>query len=125
MDTLFEYLDDFESDKKESAEFDGKTYKRIIGSGYRWSEWAAPKRDDGNLDLNIAKTGNDLRDFVNNELFPYLASFRQTADNPRNLTYKIGEIFGEINNKVQSGYTLRQVINKVDELKFLSHEGGT
>ena len=67
-------------------------------------------------------TGDDLRDFVNFKLFPHLASFKQTAENPRSLNYKIGEIFGEVRNKLQSGYALRDVINKVDELKFLSNE---
>lgn len=120
---FLKYLDDYESDKMESAKFDGKTYTRIIKSGYRWSEWAAPKRDDGKIDYKVAKTGDDLRDFVNYELFPYLAEFKQTTDNPRKLAYKIGEIFDEINNKVQSGYTLREVVSKVDELKFLSDVG--
>ena len=35
-----------------------------------------------------------------------------------NFEYKIGEIFGEISNKLQSGYSLRDVIDKVDELRF-------
>ena len=67
-------------------------------------------------------SGNDLRDFANSKLFPHLVSFKQTAENPRSLNYKIGEIFGEVRNKLQSGYALRDVINKVDELKFLSNE---
>ena len=59
---------------------------------------------------------------MNTELFPYLTSFKQVADNPRSLHYKIGGIFSELRNKLQSGYALREVVNKVDELKFLSNE---
>jgi hypothetical protein len=53
-------------------------------------------------------TGDDLRDFVNGRLFPYLAGFKQRASGPNTIEYKIGEIFGEIKNKIQSGYNLRE-----------------
>jgi len=119
---FLKYLDDFEADKETAALLNGESYKRIIDGEFRWAEWAAPKRADGTLDYNTAMTGDDLRDFVNFKLFPHLASFKQTAENPRSITYKIGEIFGEVRNKLQSGYALRDVINKVDELQFLSNE---
>ena len=38
------------------------------------------------------------------------------------MQYKIGEIFSELKNKIQSGYSLREAINKIDELKFRSNE---
>ena len=119
---FLKYLDDFEADKETAALLNGEIYNRIIDGEFRWAEWAAPKRADGTLDYNSAMTGDDLRDFVNFKLFPHLASFKQTAENPRTITYKIGEIFGEVRNKLQSGYALRDVINKVDELRFLSNE---
>ena len=65
-------------------------------------------------------TGDDLRDFVNHKLFPYLAGFKQRASGPNTIEYKIGEIFGEIKNKIQSGYNLRDVIELVDYLRFRS-----
>ena len=119
---FLKYLDDFEADKETASLLNGESYNRIIDGEFRWTEWAAPKRADGTLDYNTAMTGDDLRDFVNFKLFPHLASFKQTAENPRSITYKIGEIFGEVRNKLQSGYALRDVINKADELKFLSNE---
>ena len=118
---FLKYLDDFEADKETAAILNGEAYTRIIDGEFRWQEWAAPRRTDGTLDYNAALTGDDLRDFVNHKLFPYLASFKQTTDNPRSINYKIGEIFSELRNKLQSGYALRDVINKVDELKFLSN----
>ena len=45
-------------------------------------------------------TGDDLRDFVNRKLFPYLHGFTQKASGPNTIEYKIGEIFGEIKNKI-------------------------
>ena len=118
---FLKYLDDFEADKETAAILNGETYTRIIDGEFCWQEWAAPRRTDGTLDYNAALTGDDLRDFVNLKLFPYLSSFKQTTDNPRSIIYKIGEIFSELRNKLQSGYALRDIINKVDELKFLSN----
>jgi type I restriction enzyme M protein len=118
---FLKYLDDFESDKETAALLNGESYTRIIDGDYLWNNWAAPKKSDGTLDYNAALTGDDLRDFVNHKLFPHLASFKQTTDNPKTINYKIGQIFSELRNKMQSGYALRDVVNKVDELKFLSN----
>ena len=118
---FLKYLDDYEVEKEKAALLDGNTYERIIDGEFRWQEWAAPRRADGALDYNSARTGDDLLDFVNQRLLPYLARFKQTTDNSHSISYKIGEIFNEIRNKLQSGYALREVINKVDELKFLSN----
>ena len=118
---FLKYLDDFESDKETAALLNGESYTRIIDGDYLWNNWAAPKKSDGTLDYNAALTGDDLRDFVNFKLFPHLASFKQTTDNPKTINYKIGQIFSELRNKMQSGYALRDVVNKVDELKFLSN----
>lgn len=119
---FLKYLDDYETDKETAATLNGETYTRIIDGEYRWQEWAVPKNADGTLDYNTALTGDDLLAFVNNKLFPYLSNFKQSAENAKSITYKIGEIFSEVRNKLQSGYALRDVVNKVDELKFLSNE---
>jgi type I restriction enzyme M protein len=94
----------------------------ILEPPYRWGSWAAPKGPDGKLDHNKALTGDDLRDFVNQKLIPYLHGFKQRASGPDTTEYKIGEIFGEIKNKIQSGYNLREVIDLVDELNFGTSE---
>ncbi|MEF9944629.1 MAG: N-6 DNA methylase, partial [Burkholderiaceae bacterium] len=60
----------------------------------------------------------DLHDFVTLKLFPYLHGFKARATGPDTIEYKIGEVFGEIKNRVQSGYNLRDVIERVDELRF-------
>ncbi len=117
---FLKYLDNLETDKAAEAELEAKAYRFILDEPYRWSNWAAPKDANGKLDHNVALTGDDLRDFVNGMLFPYLAGFKARASGPNTIEYKIGEIFGEIKNKVQSGYTLRDVIEQVDELHFQS-----
>jgi type I restriction enzyme M protein len=117
---FLKYLDALEADKALEAELIGKTYSFIIDKPYRWESWAAPKGPDGKLDHNSAMTGDDLRDFVNGKLFPYLHGFKQRASGPQTIEYKIGEVFGEIKNRIQSGYNLRDVIELVDELRFRS-----
>ena len=117
---FLKYLDALEIDKASEAELRGKRYDYILDAPYRWEAWAAPKSPNGKLDHNSATTGDDLRDFVNGKLFPYLAGFKQRASGPNTIEYKIGEIFGEIKNKIQSGYNLRDVIDLVDELRFRS-----
>lgn len=117
---FLKYLDGLEQDKAAEAMLEGKTYSYILNAPYRWDTWAAPKDTDGKLDHNKALTGDDLVDFVDRQLFPYLHSFKQRASGPNTIEYKIGEIFGEIKNKIRSGYTLRDIIDHVDELRFRS-----
>src|ERR1700693_3153605 len=117
---FLKYLDDLERDKTAEAALDGKKYTNILDKSYQWESWAAPKGKDGKLDHNKALTGDDLRDFVNANLFPYLHGFKQKASGPNTIEYKIGEIFGEIKNKIQSGYNLREIIDHIDELRFRS-----
>ena len=117
---FLKYLDALEEDKAVEAKLDGKTYAYILEPAFRWETWAAPKGKDGKRNHNTALTGDDLRDFVNGKLFPYLAGFKQRASGPNTIEYKIGEVFSEIKNKIQSGYNLRDVIERVDELRFRS-----
>ena len=119
---FLKYLDDLEYQRAQEAEMMGEEYTYIINKAHRWSEWAAPKDDKGNFDHNEAMTGDDLMEYVDGELFPYLKGFKERAASPNTIEYKIGEIFGEIKNKIQSGYSLRDCLEKVDELRFRSQE---
>jgi type I restriction enzyme M protein len=118
---FLKYLDDFEQDRRAKAELEGKPCAYIIKAEYQWKEWAAPKDKDGRLDHHAAKVGDDLKDFVDHQLFPYLKQFKISAEHADTIEYKIGEIFSELKNKIQSGYNLREVIELVDELKFGTH----
>ena len=118
---FLKYLDDLEKDKKTAAELSGKKYTNIISSEFQWSNWAAPKDKDGKLDHHSALTGDDLADFVNIKLFPYFKKFKADAESADTIEYKIGEIFSELKNRIQSGYNLREVINRIDELRFRTH----
>src|SRR5580700_4564753 len=117
---FLKYLDGLEQDKATEAALEAKKYTYILDAPYRWESWAAPKNSSGQIDHNKAKTGDDLIEFVNGKLFPYLHGFKQKASGPNTIEYKIGEIFSEIKNKIQSGYNLREIIDRVDELRFRS-----
>src|SRR6185295_13662509 len=117
---FLKYLDGLEQDRSTEAKLEGRKYAWILDKPYRWESWAAPKDKAGKLDHNNALSGDDLRDFVNGKLFPYLHGFKQKATGPNTIEYKIGEIFGEIKNKIQSGYNLREIIDHIDELRFRS-----
>jgi type I restriction enzyme M protein len=118
---FLKYLDDLEKDKATAADLMGKTYTNIIAPEYQWGVWAAPKLADGKLDYHNVLTGDDLADFVNIQLFPYLKKFKADAESADTIEYKIGEIFSELKNRIQSGYNLREVINRIDELRFRTH----
>ncbi|MET0049766.1 MAG: N-6 DNA methylase [Candidatus Thiodiazotropha sp.] len=117
---FLKYLDDLEGERAMEAELVGKPYSFIIDEKHRWSQWAAPKKADGSFDHDTALTGDDLIVYVNTELFPYLHGFKERASSPDTIEYKIGEIFGEIKNKFQSGYSLRDALEYVDTLHFRS-----
>lgn len=117
---FLKYLDDLETELEFKAELQNKNYHRIVTGFHRWSSWAAPKTSTGEPDKINAMTGDDLVKFVNEKLFPHLAKFKDSAADTSSLEYKIGEIFSEIKNKIQSGYNLRDIIDKIDSLQFQS-----
>ncbi len=97
-------FDDFE--KKRSAL--NKNYKQAIPSGYRWSDWV------GNTKL----TGTDLIKFVNDDLFPKLSTLVYGPDSKQRDV--IASIFRELNNRLLSGYVLRQILDLVTKVNFVN-----
>ncbi|HWR96261.1 MAG TPA: type I restriction-modification system subunit M N-terminal domain-containing protein, partial [Arenimonas sp.] len=104
---FLKYLDALENDRAMEAQMVRKKYEYILPEIYRWETWAAPKDANGRIDHNNALSGDDLLKFVNGKLIPFLHGFKEKASGPNTLEYKIGEIFGEIKNKIHSGYNLR------------------
>lgn len=114
---FLKFLNDFEEEKSDKAELDGKTYTPVLDDEYRWSSWAVPKKE-GKADVINAKSGDDLLEFVNKKLFPYLKSFKSITENPRSIKYKIGAIFEFLDNRIANGHTLREVLDIIDEMDF-------
>ena len=118
---FLKYFDDLELTREQAAELEETSYERIISGEYQWNQWAMPLDAQNKYDSKRALVGDDLIDFVNQKLFPYLQSFTEKYD-PNTIEYKVGIIFTNIKNKISSGYNLRDVIERVDELKFQTAE---
>lgn len=119
---FLKYLDDLEDIRRQEAIFSGVVYDPLFKREFQWDTWAAPKKADGKPDLTAQMTGDDLIEFVNQSLFPYLKEFKNSTQDPKALLYKIGEIFGEVSNKIQSGRNLREVIDIIDTLEFKTQD---
>ena len=98
------------ADKEEEAEVMSDNYKSPLDEKYRWQNWA--KDDEG-------MTGDELIDFINNDLFPYLQNLENDSDKR---AFIIKNIFQDTYNYMKSGTLLRQVINKINEIDFNSSE---
>ena len=119
---FLKYLDVLEQDREIEAELENRSYKPILDNEFRWRTWAAPKNSQGEIDYDLARTGEDLIEYVNNELFPYLRSFKASEDDFATIEYKVGEIFDEVRNRIRSGFNLRDVIDQLDKLTFLAQD---
>lgn len=116
---FLKFLSDLEDSKYEDAQLDGENYTYILEEKYRWNIWATPKKD-GKIDVLNAQSGDDLLDFVNKELFPYLKSFKSINENPKSIKYKIGAIFEFLDNRIANGHTLREILDIIDNMDFHS-----
>jgi type I restriction enzyme M protein len=117
---FLKYLDGLDQDRATEAALRNRPHVPILEPRFQWDAWAAPRDASGRIDHHRAMTGDDLRDFVNRDLFPYLHGFKAKAAGPATIEYKIGEIFGELKNKITSGYNLREIIDIIDGLRFRS-----
>jgi len=94
-------------DKDEESELVHDNYSSSIPENLQWRNWAA--NDEG-------ITGDELRDFIDNELFPHLKNLDITSGNKRALI--IREIFEGTNNYMKNGTIIRQVVNKLNAIDF-------
>ena len=88
--------------------------REIIEPPYRWRDWAAVQ------DKTQRLTGDELIDFVNNRLIPYLG--RLSGSSERDIRTIIGTIFQGTYNRIRSGYILREVVDKLSTINFNSSD---
>lgn len=106
------FLKAFDGLEERREIIEGATFQPAIGEPYRWRDWAADQVD--------GRTGETLIEFVNGELLPYLRSLTGTGpDDPRDV---LAAVFKETFNRMLSGYLLRDVVNKIDEVNFASSD---
>lgn len=97
--------------QEENWEFDDDNYKSIIPEELRWRNWAVDNKDGKSL------TGDDLLNFINNDLFPGLKNL-EINENSKRSEIIVKEVFEDNNNYMKDGVLLRQVINVIDDLNF-------
>ena len=119
---FLKYLDGLEREREMEASLKGKSYDYLINYAHRWSTWAVPRDAEGEIDHDAQLIGDDLIEFVEDDLFPYLEGFTARASSPDTIEYKVGQIFGEIKNKFNSGYSLRDALELIDGLQFRSQD---
>ena len=97
---------------EERREVTDRKFRPAIETPYRWRDWAA--------DPVNGRTGEDLLAFVNDDLLPYFRDLQGVGqDDPRDV---IAAVFKETHNRMLSGYLLRDVVNKVNEVNFTSSD---
>ncbi|WP_174800269.1 type I restriction-modification system subunit M [Methylosinus sporium] len=120
---FLKFLDDLEQQREEETALSGKKFKAAIEAPYRWRDWAAD---------NQGITGDELLSFINAEeavradgkkgpgLFAYLRALSSSnGDNRRDV---IATVFKGVDNRMKSGYLLRDIINKVGGIHFTSSD---
>jgi type I restriction enzyme M protein len=120
---FLKFLDDLEAQRETEAQLAGSKFRPAIEAPYRWRDWAADPK---------GITGDDLILFINQDeykrgdgtrapgLFAYLKSLSSAnGDNRRDV---IATVFKGVQNRMVSGYLLRDVINKLATIHFTSSE---
>lgn len=119
---FLKYLSDQEKDREFEANLEGKSHKPVFEEQFRWHQWACKRNADDSRNHTNDLTGKDLLAFVDDELFPYLESFQQSAFDANTIENKIGQVFSKISNKIDDGYILRDVLDTVDRLEFRTED---
>lgn len=120
---FLKFLDDLELQREEETALSGKKFKAAIEAPYRWRDWAADPQ---------GITGDELLSFINSDeavradgqkgpgLFAYLRALSSSnGDNRRDV---IATVFKGVDNRMKSGYLLRDIINKVGGIHFTSSD---
>jgi len=120
---FLKFLDDLETMREQEATLAGKKFRAAIESPYRWRDWAANPQ---------GITGDELLAFINNDettrpdgskgvgLFAYLR--RLTSANGDDKRDVIATVFKGVDNRMKSGYLLRDIINKINDIHFTASE---
>jgi type I restriction enzyme M protein len=120
---FLKFLDDLEELREQEAALGGGKFRPAIERPYRWRDWAANPQ---------GITGDELLAFINQDepvrpdgkrgpgLFAYLRKL--TSANGDDRRDVIGTVFRGVDNRMKSGYLLRDVINKIGGIHFTSSE---
>ncbi|WP_338834569.1 class I SAM-dependent DNA methyltransferase [Bradyrhizobium septentrionale] len=120
---FLKFLDDLEQQRADESKLAGKKFRPAVEPPYRWRDWAANPQ---------GITGDELLSFINQDetrlpdgkkgagLFAYLRSL--TSSNGDNRRDVVATVFRGVDNRMKSGYLLRDVINKVAGIHFTASD---
>ena len=109
------FLKVYDAQEDEWAFKSNGAFHSIIPEPLRWRNWATDHKD------GKALTGDELLNFVNNDLFPTLQKLPLVPESPR-AHWIVKEVFADLNQYMKNGVLLRQVVNIVDEIDFTDVE---
>jgi type I restriction enzyme M protein len=98
------------ADKEEEWSITIEDYESPLPVNLKWQSWAA---DDEGM------TGDELMDFINNELFPTLKELDITISPQAAI---IRSVFEDTYNYMKNGTLFRQVINEINKIDFNSQK---
>lgn len=91
-------------DREQEWELLDDAYRSPIPESCRWRTWAADPE---------GITGDELKNFIDNNLFPQLQNLHEYSTTPA--AYVVRGVFEDAYNYMKSGQLIRQVINKIQE----------
>jgi type I restriction enzyme M protein len=131
---FLKFLDDIERIREDEATMEAKAFRPTINAPYRWRDWNRPNvlisADEG---IHNALTGDSLIGFINQDeavcpdgkrgagLFAHLRSL-QGAGEKIDRRYVVATVFRGTVNRMQSGYLLRDVLDKINAIHFTSSD---
>lgn len=129
---FLKFLDDMERVRSDEAALAGKSFRPAIEPPYRWRDWNAPNSNSDDAGLHNAMTGDALTAFINQdeairpdgERGPGLFAYLRALDGGGGLDRAdvIASVFRGTVNRMQSGYILRDVLDKIGEIHFSSSD---
>ena len=104
-------------DKDQELEVIKDNYVSVIPEKFQWRNWASnPEGITGDELINFI----DSNELTNKGLFLSLRELKSTTNPKRAMIVK--EVFDGTNNYMKSGYEMRKVINKLNEIDFTKSE---
>lgn len=127
---FLKFLDDLERQRAVEAELASKRFRPLISEPYRWRDWAQalnPTGDDLLNFINADEVANPFGDRHSGKipgLFAYLRSLSSLSDDVELNSRRevISTVFGGVDNRMKSGFLLRDVIAQIDKIHFDSSE---
>ena len=95
-------------DQDQELELTKDGYRSPLPKKFQWRNWAADPE---------GITGEELLTFVNDALFPALKNLSSSAK-PGDRRRVVRDVFEDAYNYMKSGYVMRQVLNRINEIDF-------